>query len=141
MPDCKDVALANKTFSSISEDEIIVSLVGTQVDGSLDSGSRFLGTLDGFNENWLFIRGHRAQAIMIKRRKVSRLAEAVGMAGKHVVDIRSNSPFLSELIPHMFMEYIGLGGIYSHINIKREFAENVASKLANFTRLEGLDHV
>lgn len=68
MQDDHEVALA-----TINEDEIVSSLIGKQVEGSLDSGSRFWGTLEGFNENWLFIRGHREQTIMIKRRKMSRL--------------------------------------------------------------------
>lgn len=77
MPTDIGVALATKEFPSINELEIIESFIGKQIEGSLDSGSRFWGILEGFNENWLFIRGHRDQAIMVKRRKVSRLSEAV----------------------------------------------------------------
>lgn len=59
-----------------SENDILVQLIDKSVDGTLDSGGRFYGTLEGFSEFQLFIRGARGQLIVIKRRKVSRL-EAV----------------------------------------------------------------
>ena len=70
------VAVATKTFASLNEDDILDSLTGKQLIGWLDSGSRFYGTLEAFNEYRLFIVGNRGQRIIIKRRKVSRL-EAV----------------------------------------------------------------
>ena len=65
-----------KTFASYDEDVILESMKGNQMIGWLDSGSRFYGTLESFNEHRLFIVGNRGQRIIIKRRKVSRL-EAV----------------------------------------------------------------
>lgn len=77
MPNDIEVALATKEFPSINELEIIESFMGKQIEGSLDSGSRFWGTLEGVTDHMLFIRGTRGQVILIKRRKVSRLSEAV----------------------------------------------------------------
>jgi len=73
MPDSNEVALATKNFPHREEDKIVSSLVGYQVEGSLDGGSRFWGTLASVDEKWLYVRGHRDQPIMIKRSKISRL--------------------------------------------------------------------
>jgi hypothetical protein len=72
-----EVALATKEFPSTNELEIFESFIGKHIEGSLDSGSRFWGTLEGVTECLLCIRGVRGQVILIKKRKVSRLMEAV----------------------------------------------------------------
>jgi hypothetical protein len=64
-----------KTFPSI--DETVKSLIGKHVEGSLGSGSRFWGMLEGADARWLYIRGYRNQAIVIKRRNLAALIEAV----------------------------------------------------------------
>jgi hypothetical protein len=76
MPDSNKAAVAIKAFSSVDEDEIFESMIEKFVDGTLDSGGRFWGRLEVFNDHKLFIRGERGQAIIIKKRRISRL-EAV----------------------------------------------------------------
>jgi hypothetical protein len=76
MSQLDNVTLITKTFSSYDEDEILESWIGKQIIGALDSGSKFFGTLEAFNEHRLFIVGNRGQRIVIKRRKVARM-EAV----------------------------------------------------------------
>ncbi len=76
MSQLDNVADTRKTFASYDEDDILTSMQGNQIIGALDSGSKFYGTLEAFNEHRLFIVGNRGQRIIIKRRKVSRL-EAV----------------------------------------------------------------
>jgi hypothetical protein len=76
MIDINKVVDTRKVFSSTNEDEIYESMIEKYVDGTLDSGGRFWGRLEAFNEQKLFIRGERGQAIIIKRRRISRL-EAV----------------------------------------------------------------
>jgi hypothetical protein len=71
------VAEARKNFPHREEDNTIGSLIGKRVDGALESGSRFWGTLESFDEKWLYIRGHRGQPILIKRRKLAALMEAI----------------------------------------------------------------
>ena len=63
------VAVATKTFASYDKDDILASMKGKQLIGLLDSGSKFYGTLEAFNEHRLFIVGNRGQRIIIKRRK------------------------------------------------------------------------
>jgi hypothetical protein len=46
-------------------------MVNKKIEGTLDSGGRFFGVLEGFSEFQLFIRGHRGQQIIVKRRKVA----------------------------------------------------------------------
>lgn len=67
----------SKNFPHREEDKTIESLIGKRVDGSIESGSRFWGTLESFDDKWLYIRGHRGQPILIKRRKLAALMEAV----------------------------------------------------------------
>jgi len=62
-----------KAFSSTDEDEIYESMIGSFVDGTIDSGGRFWGTLEAVTEQKLLIRGEHGQRILIKRRKISRL--------------------------------------------------------------------
>ena len=76
MIDSDCVVNTRKVFSSTNEDEIFASMIEKFVDGTLDSGGRFWGRLEAFNEQKLFIRGERGQAIIIKRRKISRLVTA-----------------------------------------------------------------
>jgi hypothetical protein len=76
MIDSDCVVNTRKVFSSTNEDEIYESMIEKYVDGTLDSGGRFWGRLEAFNERKLFIRGERGQAIIIKRRKISRLVTA-----------------------------------------------------------------
>lgn len=68
-------ANTTKTFSSI--DEMVKSLEGKHVETLLDSGSRLWGVLEGFDDQWLFIRGYKGQPIIVKRRKMASLVEAV----------------------------------------------------------------
>lgn len=66
---------STKTFPSI--DEAVKSLIGKDVEGALGSGSRFWGMLEGADERWLYIRGYKNQQIIIRRRKLAALVEAV----------------------------------------------------------------
>lgn len=77
MQDDNTVADAIKAFASTNEDEIYISMIGTFVDGTIDSGGRFWGRLEAVTEQKLLIRGDHGQRIIIKRRKISRLM-AVG---------------------------------------------------------------
>lgn len=45
-----DVVDTRKEFPSTAEDEIVRSLIGKHIDGALESGSRFWGVLEGFDE-------------------------------------------------------------------------------------------
>jgi len=72
----EDGVNTTKGFSSFSEDQLLESWIGKQLIGSLESGSKFFGTLTAFNEHQLLFIGNRGQRILIKRRKVARL-EAV----------------------------------------------------------------
>lgn len=69
-------AVASKTFASLSEDDVLESLIEHEITGSLDSGGRFFGNLEGFDQYRLFIRGNRGQRILIKRKFIAKL-EAV----------------------------------------------------------------
>lgn len=71
----EDVVDTKNTFPSI--EGTIESLIGKHVDGALESGSRFWGVLEGADDKWLYIRGYREQPIIIKRRKLAALMEAV----------------------------------------------------------------
>ena len=62
---------------NVVDTRIVKSLIGKHVDGALESGSRFWGVLEGFDERWLFLRGYHDQPIIIKRRKMASLMEAV----------------------------------------------------------------
>ncbi len=65
------------TFPRREDDQVIESLIGKHVDGALESGARFWGVLESFDEKWLFLRGYRNQPIIIRRRKMASLMEAV----------------------------------------------------------------
>lgn len=65
-----------RTFGS-KIDEIVSSLHGKDVKGVTGSGGKFWGNLEGFDEQWLFLRGYRGQALIIRRKKVESLEEAV----------------------------------------------------------------
>jgi hypothetical protein len=66
-------AIASKAFASLTEDDILESLIEHQITGTLDSGGRFFGNLEGYDQYRLFIRGNRGQRILIKRKYVARL--------------------------------------------------------------------
>jgi hypothetical protein len=70
-----NIADAIKNFSSV--DEIIESCIGRHVEGSLESGNRFWGVLEHVDETWLYLRGYRNQPIVIKRKKLAALMEAL----------------------------------------------------------------
>jgi hypothetical protein len=72
-----EVVDTRKTFCSLSENDIIESMLKNKLDGTLDCGGRFFGILEDFNENSLFIRGDRGQMIIIKRKRISRLEAVV----------------------------------------------------------------
>jgi hypothetical protein len=56
-----------------TENDILVPLIGKNVDGTLDSGGHFFGTLEGFSDYQIFLKGDRGQRIIIKRRKIARM--------------------------------------------------------------------
>ena len=64
-----------KAFGSI--DEIVKSLTGKQIKGITGSGGKFFGKLEGFDEQWLFLRGGQGQPIIVRRKKVESLTVAV----------------------------------------------------------------
>jgi hypothetical protein len=66
-----------KTFPHAEEDRTFESLIEKRVEGALESGAKFWGTLESFDANWLFLRGNRDQAIIIRRRKLAALFEAI----------------------------------------------------------------
>ena len=61
----------NSVNNYSSEDDVLVPMVNKKIEGTLDSGGRFFGVLEGFSEFQLFIRGYRGQQIIVKRRKVA----------------------------------------------------------------------
>jgi len=63
--------ISNAINKYSSEDDVLVPMVNKKIEGTLDSGGRFFGVLEGFSEFQLFIRGHRGQQIIVKRRKVA----------------------------------------------------------------------
>lgn len=66
-----------KMFPHAEEDRIFESLKEKRVEGALESGAKFWGKLESFDANWLFLKGNRDQAIIIRRRKLAALFEAV----------------------------------------------------------------
>lgn len=64
-----------KAFGSI--DEIVESLTGKHIKGVTGSGSKFFGKLEGFDDQWLFLRGNHDQPIVVRRKKVESLMEAI----------------------------------------------------------------
>ncbi len=68
-----DVVDTRNTFAN----EAIAELLGKKVDGALQSGSKFWGVLEKFDDRWLFIRGYKGQPIIIRRRTLALLTEAV----------------------------------------------------------------
>jgi len=55
----------------------IAELLNKKVDGLLQSGARFWGVLEGFDDRWLYVRGFRGQPIIIRRRTLAFLTEAI----------------------------------------------------------------
>lgn len=76
MTECTRIPNGTKKFCSLSENDILESMLKNKLDGTLDSGFRFYGVLEDFNDTSLFLRGNRGQMIIIKRKRISRL-EAV----------------------------------------------------------------
>ena len=70
-----NAALARNNFPQCEEEKIIESLSNKHVEGVLNSGNRFWGTLDGFDENWLYLKGDRDQDIIVRRQKIAVLRE------------------------------------------------------------------
>jgi len=69
----EDSSSCTNTFA----DDAIAELLNKHVDGALQSGSRFWGVLERFDGTWLYIRGYRGQPIIIRRRTLAFLTEAV----------------------------------------------------------------
>jgi hypothetical protein len=91
-----------KTFPSI--DETVKSLIGKHVEGSLGSGSRFWGMLEGADAKWLYIRGYRNQAIVIKRRNLAALIEAVWMLSPEILEqVRRTQEAQKEFADELFV--------------------------------------
>lgn len=63
--------------TNIFASDAIAELLGKRVDGALQSGSKFWGTLERFDDRWLYLRGGRGQPIIIRRRTLAFLTEAV----------------------------------------------------------------
>ena len=75
MFDNNEAALA---INNDREDNKIIELLKEKhVEAALESGARFWGILESFDDKWLVIRGYRGQPILLKRRKVAALMEAV----------------------------------------------------------------
>lgn len=70
-----DALGTRNSFGSI--DEIVKSLTGKQIKGITGSGGKFFGKLEGFDEQWLFLRGGQGQPIIVRRKKVESLTVAV----------------------------------------------------------------
>jgi hypothetical protein len=75
MPNGEKLADARNSFASMF-DENMKSLTGEQVKGITGSGGKFFGKLEGFDEQWVFVRGGRGQAIILRKKKIESI-EAV----------------------------------------------------------------
>ena len=58
-------------FSSF-EVNLVESNIGNPIKVSLDNERAFYGTLEGYDEHWLYLRNN-GKPILIKRRKISSL--------------------------------------------------------------------
>jgi len=61
----------------LNEDEFLTSLIEEQVTGFLDTGSHFWGKLLAFNERVILLQGDDGRKIMLRRRTIAQLNEAV----------------------------------------------------------------
>ncbi|MEN6600678.1 MAG: hypothetical protein ABFC21_09745 [Rectinema sp.] len=76
MSGINNVAIATtKTFLPI--EEMVVSLIGKDIEGAFGNGSRFWGVLVNADDAWLYIKGYKGQAIVVKRSKLTALMEVV----------------------------------------------------------------
>ena len=62
-----------KSFSTTDEDKLCAEYIEHKVNGVLDRGGKFWGTLEAFNAESLFIRGDKGQKIIIRRRRIAEL--------------------------------------------------------------------
>ncbi len=63
----------SKPSSSLNENDFLVSLIECQVEGNLETGSRFYGKLIAFNDRLLLLEGNNGRRILIKRKMIARL--------------------------------------------------------------------
>jgi hypothetical protein len=68
--------LNTKTFA-LNADEFLVSLIESQVDGNLETGSHFYGRLIAFNDRLILLEGKDGRRILIKRKMIARLEAVV----------------------------------------------------------------
>jgi len=47
--------------------------IGRDINGQIERGGSFWGTLKDYDETYLYLKGNRGQEIIIKRRSVARL--------------------------------------------------------------------
>lgn len=64
---------SSKTFASLNEDDILVSLIECDINGNLETGGKFWGKLLAFNDKLLLLEGTDRRRILIKRKMVARL--------------------------------------------------------------------
>lgn len=73
MTNCNSGTQSSKTFSSLNEDDFLVSLIERPIEGNLETGVRFYGTLIAFNDKLLLLEGENRRRILIKRKMIARL--------------------------------------------------------------------
>jgi hypothetical protein len=73
MPNRNSGTQSSKTFSSLNEDDFLVSLIECPIDGNLETGGRFYGTLIAFNDKLLLLEGKDRWRLLIKRKMIARL--------------------------------------------------------------------
>ena len=66
-------AYGSKAFPSLNEDDVLISLIDSDVNGNLETGSRFYGRLQAFNDKLILLRGTDGRRILIKRKMIARL--------------------------------------------------------------------
>jgi hypothetical protein len=47
--------------------------IGKNVEGQIERGGDFWGTLEGYDETYLYLKGHNNREIIVKRRSIARL--------------------------------------------------------------------